>query len=50
LAEETRAEIIALFPQLATEEFRSYGFGARRTLKQSEAKMAVEAGCFIDQA
>ena len=50
LAEETRAEIIALFPQLATEAFRAYGFGARRTLKQSEAKMAVEAGCFIDQA
>ncbi len=37
LAEEARAEILALFPELAAGDFSAYGTSARRTLKSHEA-------------
>ncbi|MGV6839547.1 MAG: Hint domain-containing protein, partial [Planktomarina sp.] len=41
LAEETRAEILELFPQLENENFEAYGPTARRTLKGFEAEMLL---------
>ena len=42
LAEEARAEILALFPELEDDRFDAYGASARRTLKAHEAKTAVD--------
>ena len=41
LAEDARAEILALFPELEQNQFGAYGTSARRTLKAHEAKTAV---------
>ena len=41
LAEESRAEILALFPELEQGAFDAYGTSARRTLKAHEAKTAM---------
>ena len=42
LAEETREEILSLFPELADGNFGSYGPSARRSLKSTEARIAAE--------
>ena len=42
LAEEARAEILALFPELASGDFAGYGTSARRTLKAYEAALAAK--------
>ena len=41
LAEESRAEILELFPELATGDFAQYGASARRSLKAYEASLAA---------
>ena len=48
LSEETRAEILALFPHLSSENFDTYGPSARTTLKAREAQMVIEANYFRD--
>jgi hypothetical protein len=42
LAEEARAEILALFPELENGNFEGYGASARRSLKAHEAKVAAQ--------
>ena len=42
LAEDARAEILALFPELAVGDFGRYGASARRTLKAFEAKLVAD--------
>ena len=46
LAEETRKEILTLFPELGTIGFAAYGESARMTLKAHEARLAREALLF----
>jgi hypothetical protein len=46
LSEETRAEILTLFPQLAGVNFDAYGPSARTTLKGHEAQLVVQANYF----
>ena len=42
LAEEARAEILELFPELAQGDFTSYGTSARRSLKAYEAEVLAD--------
>ncbi len=42
LAEEARAEILELFPELAMGDFTAYGASARRSLTAFEAKIVAE--------
>jgi len=42
LAEEARAEILELFPELASGDFAQYGASARRSLKAYEASLAAK--------
>lgn len=43
LAEAAREEILALFPQLAAQDFTVYGPSARRSLTSAEARVARDA-------
>ena len=52
LAEEARAEILALIPESEQNQFEAYGTSARRTLKAHEATVITEINAFgiVDQA